>query len=385
MNDNILNVGEKLFPQISLNEAQALKRTQKQFMESYLKHKDEMSIDEWLKSEMIASLPEYNIEEVLKMSDEIITTLKLQEEKKFSLEKAINNGRSKESWFASEVEKEISYMNEQDGSKYLQELNEAVNLANESLYRTIHMQTEAVDQTSNIDVVVNQSDNCKYLNLNEYKVKDIAHEIGKQAGQSAIMGAVVEAGFDIAQKVWNGEKIKDDELIKTAIFSGTDFEIKALNAGALKVAVEKDCISILPKGTPASTIANISHVASENVKVIDKIAKGELTIKDGLERMEHTTISSISGIVSNKSCRIGEKIGKTIGNVFGPIGRIVGGVIGGAVGYFAGSKVGECIVSEVRKLRGIVETKISSIGKTISKVVTGGIRNFCNNVRMLFN
>ena len=39
----------------------------------------------------------------------------------------------------------------------------------------------------------------------------------KQAGQAALMGAAVGVGFDIAQKVWNGEDIKGEELVETAL------------------------------------------------------------------------------------------------------------------------------------------------------------------------
>ena len=45
---------------------------------------------------------------------------------------------------------------------------------------------------------------------------------------------------------------------------------------------------MIPKGTPAGTIANIAHVAVENVKIAGKMATGELTVKEGLEKMEQT-------------------------------------------------------------------------------------------------
>jgi len=47
--------------------------------------------------------------------------------------------------------------------------------------------------------------------------------------------------------------------------SGADFGIKAATAGALKVAVEKGVVTVIPKGTPAGTIANIAYIASEKI------------------------------------------------------------------------------------------------------------------------
>ena len=121
----------------------------------------------------------------------------------------------------------------------------------------------------------------------------------KQAGQAALMGAAVGVGFDIAQKVWNGEDIKGEELVETAIVSGADFGIKAAAAGALKVGVEKGVIAAIPKGTPAGTLANIAYVAVENAKIVSKMATGDLTVKEGLEKMEQTTVATVAGIAAS--------------------------------------------------------------------------------------
>lgn len=498
----ILAIDKDLAPQISINEAQAMKPIQKKFMESYLEHRDTMPVDEWLRAEMAASLPERSIVEISQMSDEIITMLKVQEEKKASLEKAIANGRSKESWFASEAKTATSYMSVQEASQYLQGLDEALNSANESLYRTIHTQAGVISQNPHLDgfiaeqyhaqtfnlnaeatgspyrakvlepngngyaknsvdiVIVDksgkivrryQSKYCKNaestaqafehgdyrgqqklvpeeqeqdiakkvstvieapdgttsnplskerakelqgeaqsgkwndLNWNEYKVKDLALGIGKQAGQAAIMGAAVGIGFDVAQKVWNGEEIKGEELVETAIVSGADFGVKAAAAGALKVGVEKGIITAIPKGTPAGTIANIVHIAIENVKIFTKMAIGELTVKEGFEKMEQTTVAIVSGIATSTQ---GAAIGATIGSVLGPVGTVLGGFIGGTVGYMAGSKVGEILVKGVQKIREKAKEVVKAIGRPIADGISSvfnGISNFCSGVSSLFS
>ncbi len=500
--DAVLAIDEELMPRISISEAQALKPIQKEFMESYLKHRDTMPVEEWLRTEMAKSLPDLSAEEIAQMSDEIITTLKVQEEKKTSLEKAIASGRSIESWFASEAKVATSRMSAQEASQYLQGLDETLINANESLYRTIHTQAGVVSQNPNLDgfiaeqyhaqtfnlnaeatgspyrakvleptgsgyaknsvdiIIVDesgkvvrryQSKYCKDaeatakafehgdyrgqqklvpegqeqdiakkvttvieapdgttskplskeqakklqneaqsgkwndLNWNEYRAKDLAIGIGKQAGQAALMGAAVGVGFDVAQKVWNGEEIKGEELVETAIVSGADFGVKAAAAGALKVGVEKGIITAIPKGTPAGTIANITHVAIENVKIIGKMATGELTVKEGFEKMEQTTVATVAGITASTK---GAAIGATVGSVFGPVGTVVGGFIGGTVGYMAGSKAGEVVVKGVQKIREKAKEVVKSVGKAVSDVVSSvpnGIRNFCSGVVSLFS
>ena len=490
-NTAILAIDEDLAPQISADEAQALKPIQKKFMESYLEHRDSTPVDEWLRTEMAENLPDRSAEEIAQMSNEIITTLKVQEEKKASLEKAVANGRSKESWFASEMKSATSYMSSQEASQYLRGLDEALANANESLYRTLHTQAGVISQNPHLDgfiaeqyhaqtfnlnaeatgspfrakvleptgngyaknsvdiVIVDegghivrryQSKYCKDaeatarafehgdyrgqqklvpegqeqdiakkvttvieapdgtssaplskeraqelqeeaqsgkwndLNWNEYKTKDLAIGIGKQAGQAALMGAAVGVGFDVAQKVWNGEEIKGEELVETAVVSGADFGVKAAAAGALKVGAEKGIIKVIPKGTPAGTIANIAYVAVENVKVVGKMATGELTVKEGLEKMEQTTVATVAGIAASTK---GAAIGAAVGSVLGPVGTVVGGFIGGTIGYMAGSKVGETIVKGVQKIRKTVTDGIKSAGKAIAD----GAKSFANGVR----
>ena len=119
---------------------------------------------------------------------------------------------------------------------------------------------------------------------------------------------------------------------------------------------------MIPKGTPAGTIANIAHVAVENVKIAGKMATGEPTVKEGLEKMEQTTVAGIAA--STK----GAAIGAAVGSVFGPVGIAVGGLIGGTIGYMAGSKVGETIVKGAQKIRKTVGEGIKSAAKTVIEV-----------------
>ncbi|KYH31392.1 hypothetical protein CLTEP_23880 [Clostridium tepidiprofundi DSM 19306] len=493
-NNGVLLIDDSFRPLLTVNDVESLKPIQKKFMESYIIHKDIMSIEEWLPMELQVNLPKKSDEEIKEISSEIITTIKLNEEKKHSLEQAIKNGRSKESWFASETKKAMSHMSAQEAAKYLQNLDNALCSVNNALYETIVTQNGTINlnpqldgfiaeqyhaQTFNlnaeatnsqyrakvlkpegqgyaknsVDIVIvdgngkvvrrYQSKYCKNadstlhafkkgdyrgqrklvpdgqetyiknatsviespdgttsnplskqsakelqkeaqsgkwndLNWSEYKAKDLAMGIGKQAGQVALMGAAIGVGFNVAQKVWEGETIEKEEIIETALESGADFGIKAATAGAIKVGAEKGLISVIPKGTPAGTIANIAHVGIENVKVVGKIATGELTLKEGFDKMEQVTVSTVAGITTSVK---GAAIGATIGTVFGPVGTAVGGFIGGTVGYMAGSKVGETVAKGVQKVREVAKNVVKSIGNTIKS----GISSICSGIKSLLS
>lgn len=207
-----------------------------------------------------------------------------------------------------------------------------------------------------------QTGNFMDADWNDYVAKDIAMGIGKQAGHACLQGAAVGAGMAIATKVWNGEPIDGEEVVETAIVSGADFGVKAATAGALKAASEKGILKIIPKGTKGSTFANIAFVAIENVKVLGKVATGELTAKEGLDVMEQTTASCVAGIAASTK---GAAIGAAIGSVLGPVGTAVGGFIGGTIGYMAGSKVAQTVVKGVQKVRDAAVETIKSVGSFI--------------------
>jgi hypothetical protein len=499
-NSDVLLLDEEFAPILVVEECETVKPLMREFMECYAENKDK-PVKEWLSQKMQEQLPDRKPEEIQAMTNEIITTIEVDEANKISLAKAIENGRSKESWFASETLKVTSAMSARETAKYLTGLDNALQTANESLYSTITTQAGAISQNPRLDgfiaeqyhaqtfnlnaeatgsqyrakvlepngngyaknsvdiVIVDangkvvkryQSKYCKdakateqafehgdyrgqqklvaegqqadiqkksttvieapdgttsnplskstaeqmrdeaqsgkwnELNWNEYKTKDLAIGIGKQAGYAALQGAAIGVGFDVAQKLWNGEEIKGEEVVETALVSGADFGVKAAAAGAIKVGVEKEIIKVIPKGTPASTIANIVFVAVEDAKVVGKMMTGELSVKEGIEKIEQTTVATAAGLVAMGE---GAAIGAAAGAIFGPVGAAIGGFVGGSVGYMAGSKVGETVVKGAQKIRDGAVKVAKTIGsgiKSACSTVASGVKSFCSGVASFF-
>ncbi len=481
---------------LSKQQMKNIYKIQKRFLDSYVSHKD-MPVEQWLTQELQEQLPERSNEEINTMSVEIIESLKITEEKKEDLQKAVAKGRNKENWFASTLIKSTSNMSVQESARYLNSLDEAVKNANEAMQDTITTKAGLPNQNMNldgfiaeqyhvntynmkakvlgsdlhaevlkpkpgetyaknsVDIVIKDSNGkiisryqSKYgktaedtirmikegdyrgqqlvvpeeqveavqkafpnrkvsgvigegeitskqlakekskqlqeeaqkgnfldTNWNEYTTKDLAVGIGKQTGYACLQGAVIGAGMNIASKALNGEEIDGGEVIETAITSGADFGVKTATAGALKVASEKGVLSIKGSG---NTFANIAFVAVENVKVMGKVATGELTVKEGIDTMQQTTMSCVAGITASAK---GTAIGATIGSVLGPVGTAVGGFIGGTVGYIAGSKFGQTIAKGYQKVR---DTAVSFVKSTVSKVASG-FKSFASGLASLFS
>lgn len=494
--DTLLLIQEEDAPVLTEEEGEEFQLLIKDFVEYYVQNQDK-PVEEWLRKKMQENLLEKTAEEVQKITEEIITTIRQDEENKKSLSDAIENGRSKESWFASEIVRATSAMSTQKSVQYLNNLDTALKNANESLYRTITTQAGVVSQNPRLDGFIAeqyhaqtfnlnaeakrspyrakvleptgngyaknsvdieivdgsgkvvrryQSKYCKdanaterafnhgdyrgqqklvpdgqeseiakkvsnvleapdgttsnpltksraeqmrneaqsgkwnELNWNEYKTKDLAVGVGKQAGYAALQGAAIGVGVDVAQKLWNGEKIEGEKVVKTALTSGADFGMKAAVAGALKVGVEKEIIRSIPKETPTKTISNIAFVAVEDAKIVGKMMSRDLSFKEGINQIEQTTIATAVGLMTMEE---GTALGLAAGIIFGPIGATIGGFVGGTIGYMAGSKVGETIVKGAQKIRDEarknIKTVVSNVKETISDV-TNGIENFCKRI-----
>lgn len=205
------------------------------------------------------------------------------------------------------------------------------------------------------------------LSYNEIANKELLMGCTRQIGNATVMGAVIGAGADIFSKAINGEEIKAEEVVETAIKTGADTGVKVGVASAIKIGAEKGIIKAIPAGTPAGIIANVAFVAVENVKILGKVAAGEMTQKEGLSAMMDVTISAAVGF---KGAAVVGNIGMAVGALFGPVGVVVGGIIGGAVGYMAGSAVGKAVSKGVKTVAAAAKTVVKTVGKAI--VDTGG-------------
>ena len=212
------------------------------------------------------------------------------------------------------------------------------------------------------------------ISWNSYKTQELALNIGKQAGMAGVQSALMGMGIHLVSKSLNGKSIEADEVVETALKTGSDTCIKAAASGALKVASEKGVLSVLlPPGTPAGTIAKIACVGVENVKILLKVAKGELTMSEALEHMGRTSVSMWAGL---GSAAMGAGIGATALAGIPIVGPIVGGIVGGMVGYVAGSSVGEKVFDVGKK---VVKKGIETVKKAGRKLKEG-LRKIKNKI-----
>ena len=231
------------------------------------------------------------------------------------------------------------------------------------------------DQAKELQLKAQKDGTVPTTDWNTFKNKDLALQIGKNAGMVGLQAAAITTGFSLASQVIQGEGIDVEETVEVALKTGTDAGVKAATTGALKVATEKGIIKLIPKGTPIGTIANIACVGIENIKILAKVAIGELTMAQAMDQMGRTSVSMVYGLGWGAA---GMGIGAAALSWIPIVGPVVGGLVGGLVGSMAGSKFGSAVYSGIKTVaKGAVNacksawSKIKSFGNRIRHRIFG--------------
>ena len=228
----------------------------------------------------------------------------------------------------------------------------------------ITSETLTKEQAKELQLKTQEKGAIPITDWNSFKTKELALQIGKNAGMAGVQAAAITTGFALAEQVVKGEGIDVEESVTLALKTGVDSGVKAAATGALKVGVEKGVISIIPKGTPVGILANTVCVAIENVKILTKVAKDEINMSQALDQMGRTSVSMVYGLGWGKAGMIAGAAALSWIPIAGPA---VGGLVGGMVGYMAGSKVGQAVY-----------TGLKAVGKgvaTVCKSVWNGIKS----------
>lgn len=210
------------------------------------------------------------------------------------------------------------------------------------------------------------------LDWNYYEVKHLTTQMSKQVAMASVQTMAVTAGFDLVLKKFENQKIHANDVIEVALKSGLDAGLKNSISVGMKIASERGIIKIFPPGTPPQIFANVATVAIENIKVIDKVASGELTVTEGIKSMERITLATTMGLISAdlgaiKGGMIGGLALSWIPFVGMPLGAMIGGVIGGTLSYMVGSKFGETICKGAQKLRSTAVGIVKAGGRAVKR------------------
>lgn len=498
--DREIEAGELIVEGLTVEEAEKVKEIWKRFIKAYQESGEEQEEFLWLEKQLQKELPEKSGEEIRRMKEEIMDSIREYDAGLQNLTASVEKGKTKERWFAERVEDAAKGVAVNAYGDYLNQIHTAMDEANTQMLRTVLRQDNGVKECINLDgfiaeqyhvnsfnakaalqksdfyaeipkqgeafgknsfdVVIKKrnepgivhqyqmkfgkdakateqllkrgnynnqrlvvpsdqveevqaafpnktvtdyiggtdkvdirsdsltKEEIKKLQLevqesgkiprtdwNVYNTKELAVNLGKQAGAAGIQAALLTAGIGLAGRVMSGEEIDGGEVVETALTTGADAGVKAAAGGALTVASQQGILSIIPPGTPPGTIVKIACVGVEDVKILWKAAKGEITMSEALEQMGRTSTSMAAGLCCAGA---GAAVGVAALGWIPIVGPIAGGLIGGMAGYTAGSKIGEKVYNGAKKVAGKVKETVSRAwegAKSIGRGIASGIRS----------
>jgi hypothetical protein len=203
-----------------------------------------------------------------------------------------------------------------------------------------------------------------------------------ETAKMAMFHVLFQGGRIFGKNIWNrvnGKKpnnLKDDmkEWFNSSWIGTKNIGIQSVISGAIVIAARNGWIKPL-QYTPAGKIASIVYVGLQNAKVMYKVGKGELSVSEGIHKMQRVTLSAVGGfIAAGKGAILGGSMG-------GPIGAFVGAIAGG----MAGSTVGELIHQGINKVKSKAKSYIkSSYQKTVDSMKNTATKLFGKLVNPIF-
>ena len=241
---NILKIDTDWQMNIPDEEGKQLQDLLKEFEQCYADNKDKPVL-EWLEPKMQEHLPDRSQDEIHRISAEIVDSLKVSETNHEDLQKAVSKGRSRESWFASQMKKATSSMSAQESAEYLSSLDSAVKNTNEALYDTITTKAGNISQNPNLDGFIAEQYHAQTFNMNaeatgsQYRAKVLEPD-GKYAKNS--VDVVIVDGDGKVVSRYQSKYCKDSAATEKAFEKG-DYR------GQQKLVPEEQNADIAKKST----------------------------------------------------------------------------------------------------------------------------------------
>lgn len=281
----------------------------------YAAHASVQNPDEWLQEYLGKTLSSKTIDVIHVISEEIIDTLNLMENKKNAMNAAVDKGQSAENWFSSDVMNESGSNGEK--ARRAAEFFNGIYKAQSDLEDVVETDWIEIDEDSKEW----QDDN-----WNDYKLKDTLKEIAKEVGKTG-MKEIASDLFLKASEEGIASVLSDKAAMQDILLNGADIGLKVAVSAGLAVAEESGIIPV----TSFQVLATTAHKTVESMTAIGEVIKGKLTMTEALVRIKNTAISTFSGMWKQHKNKMADEIVDVVGNVYGMKGAVIAGAVSGLV------------------------------------------------------
>lgn len=327
------------------------------FVSSYAERDRSVEFSQWLGYRLRREIPDMSEETCKELADEIIGAVADYDRRRRELDAAIDDGQSKEEWFAGYLAKKCEDMPLDVAGERLQQIEDDLIISNMQLIQKIDEgQAEAVEVSGADDDPVE---------WNEYSVKNKAYEIGNQI----ILTGIAAAANVLKEKEQRDEAVDISGIVVETFRDGLkndSGEVRAVVAGAVRAAAEKGMADIVSQDTPTAVITDMAGVAVESAEALFDVVNGESTMTDAMDRMGRASVAA--------GCRYASDVleGKVAKVPY--VGPILVDLAGGLLEHMKAPKFTENVYNTVRDAavatwEGVKKSRVGKAVRNLGKFV----------------
>lgn len=271
-----------------IDDERTLKSVVGGFMESYAQRDRETDFSAWLENQLRQEMPELSEGSERKIVQDVMAAVADYDKALAELDEAINAGMSKEEWFTEQMAEGCVGMEYDDAGEKLLQIEQELTASDVQLM-------QEMEGTQQYGLEETDDDPAEW---NQYSIKQMIHEIGKKVcfAGLAVSANAVRCREEADAEVTIGDAVR--EVIREDMVAAP-YEVKAVVAGAVKVAAEKRLEDTLPFDTSIEDISDMAGVAVESAGALFGIASGETGTLEAVDRIGR------AGVVS--ACRMGKR------------------------------------------------------------------------------
>ena len=337
-----------------VTEEKLLKSVLESFIGSYAERDKSMAFSSWLADRLQKEIPDMPNETSEKLAGEIIEAVGAYDRTLDELKTAVDVGQSKKEWFAESLAKTYADMSLDAAGEKLRQIENAFLALNAQLMQEI-------DNTQTDEASVAETD---YVEWNEYSVKNKAYEIGDQV----ILSGMAIAANVMKDKMQNSEAVDIRAIVQETLQDGLkkdSGEVKAMVAGAVKVAAEKGLRDILPEDTSIETVCDLAGAAVEGAEALFDAANGDCAPMEAMDRIGRAGVAA--------GCRFAGRVVEGELAKIPIIGPILVDLAGGLIDHMDSFEFAENVYktahdAAVATWKGIKESRIGRMVKGFVKL-----------------
>lgn len=335
--------------------------TVKDFATSFLAKDSQTDHLTWISNELAARLPENSAGNATEIGQQIIDGVSDFDGRLESLRQACAQGGTTEDWLRGRLMGDAHGRDLQEYGDYLEKVHEGLAEGNATMARALESPTATIELPEEAAEEMPSSG----TEWNKYTISAVAEGIDQQAHLASANGLSMPTDA-LTPDVPITPDMIPPEYYDAEPPSELDRGLKIAAAGALTVVSQKVHIPYISALFPVQGIVDLACWGVEGAKCIGRVAKGDISISEGLERMKRTTISVVANLIHHG---FGAQIFKAIPVVGIPVSMAVTKVLGSISPQKIQEKLHEGI------------TAVATVAKDVAKGIVATVKSVANEIK----